>query len=115
MTESLHLQREKGDELSALLVLANLAYAVHYKGDWRRARDLFMENLTLTMELDSERSSARVLAGLAGTIVAEVGPQPRASLEGLQSMRLATQLLGLSAARLERGGGKFDPARPGRV
>lgn len=107
--ESVDLLYKIGNKAGALNALTNLGYAALYQGDWRRAKAIFVETLTLTLEIDSERPSARVLAGLAGTILAEVGLQPRTAPQDLRRAVYATQLLGISEARRERGGVNFDP------
>jgi predicted ATPase/DNA-binding CsgD family transcriptional regulator len=107
--ECVRLLRESGNEASTPVAMTNLGYAAHYQGDSRRAREVFLETLALTLRIDSQRSGARVLAGLAATILAEVPPDPKTSPQDLPVVEKATQLLGLAAARRERGGGNFDP------
>ena len=107
--ESLQLHREQGEKAGALTPLSNLGYAIYYQGDWRRAREIFVETLALTLEVDREKPAARALAGLAGAILAKVDLQPENASQDLPGVAQATQLLGLSEAQRQRGGGNFDP------
>lgn len=107
--ECVHLLRESGNEAMTLVAMTNLGYAAHYQGDSRRAREVFQETLALTLKIDSQKPSARALAGLAATILAEAHPHPKAEPSNLRAAAQAAQLLGLAAAQRERGGGNFDP------
>lgn len=109
LAECVRLQRAIGDNSTSRLALTNLGYAVHYQGDWRRAHDILLEILASDVQTDSEKPSARVLAGLAGTILAEVGSGRAVGKRDLQRVETAARILGLAAAHRERGGGNFDP------
>jgi DNA-binding CsgD family transcriptional regulator/tetratricopeptide (TPR) repeat protein len=107
--ECIRLLREAGHGASALVALTNLGYAAHYQGDSRRAKEIFVETLTVTLKIDPQRSSARALAGVAATMLAEAAQHPKSASQDLQIVAHAAQLLGMSEVRRERGGGNFDP------